>query len=117
MPALADILLKHAQCKQRADDNFKSIAKVWEEVFDTFVVEISHEIDVRLEEAMRKNREEADDARGALGYNSLSRGLKRQRSEHFGSWTENNGGKENEASFFARKDEAMQEEKRRRFDV
>ncbi|KAF8228186.1 hypothetical protein L208DRAFT_1404222 [Tricholoma matsutake] len=35
MPALADILLKHAQCKQRADDNFKSIAKVWEEVFDT----------------------------------------------------------------------------------
>lgn len=81
MPALADILLKHAQCKQRVEANMKTMTSVWEEAFDTFVVEISHAIDVKLEAAVRTIHQEIDNVRSMLGTSS-SRSLKRQRTEH-----------------------------------
>jgi hypothetical protein len=123
MPALSDILLKHAQCKQRVDDNFKSMAKVWAEAYETFVVEISYAIDVKLEATLRTIRQEAENVHGALGATGSSRSLKRQRSEHFRSTSsaedgsENIAGKENEANFFTRNDGTTREQKRQRFDV
>jgi hypothetical protein len=123
MPVLADILLKHAQYKQRADDNVKSMAKVWEEAFDTFVVEIGHAIDVKLEATMRTIRQEVENVHGVLGATSSSRGLKRQRSEHFRSTSsaedgaEKNAGTENEANLYTRIDGVTREQKRQRFDV
>ena len=120
MPALADVLLKHAQCKQRVDDNFKSMAKVWAEAFETFLAEISNTLDERLEVTMRTIRQETENALDATG---SSRNLKRQRSENFRSTpsaeegSENNGVKENEASFFTRDNDTMRERKRRRFDA
>jgi hypothetical protein len=121
MPALADIILKHAQCKQRAEDNFKSMGKVWAEAFDTFIIEISHAMDAKLEAAIRTVRQEADNLHDILRATCSSRGLKRRRSENFRSTssaddgTANNTGMETEASFLARNDGATREQKRRRY--
>ena len=117
MPALADILLKHAQCKQRVDDNFKSMAEVWAEAFETFIVEVSNALDERLEATMRTIRQEAEGMHVGPG---SSRSLKRQRSENFRSTASaedgsvNNEVKKNEVT---RNSGTMRERKRRRFDV
>jgi hypothetical protein len=121
MPALADIILKHAQCKQRAEDSFQSMGKVWAEAFDTFVTEISHAMDARLEASIRTIRQEADHLLDGLRATCSSRSLKRRRSENFCSTssaedgTTNNKGVETEASFMARNDGTTRGQKRRRY--
>ena len=120
MPTLADVLIKHAQHQQRADDNVKSMGKVWAEAFDTFVVEISHAIDVKLEATLRTIHQEVDNVQGVLGADRSSRNL---RSENFrlissaADRTKNDTGKEKEASIVTRSDGAAREQKRRRLDV
>jgi hypothetical protein len=122
MPALADILLKHAQYKQRAKDNAKGMAQLWAEAFDTFIVEISHAIDVKIEATMKSFCNEAKDNHGALGAADSSRGLKRQRSEeHLRSTSSGEHGTAKTArteseDLFAGIGQATREQKRRRFD-
>ncbi|KAG5643484.1 hypothetical protein DXG03_000872 [Asterophora parasitica] len=60
MPTLADILLRHAQGKQRAEKNLNAIAGVWNQAVDLFVSEVSHAIDTKLGSAVKKIREEAE---------------------------------------------------------
>ncbi|KAJ7219251.1 hypothetical protein GGX14DRAFT_560351 [Mycena pura] len=61
-PALADIMLKHEQCKHRVDEGFTALGGVWEQVFDVFVTEVVRVIDSRLQGAIstiEKEREHA----------------------------------------------------------
>ncbi|KAF7304865.1 C3H1-type domain-containing protein [Mycena kentingensis (nom. inval.)] len=51
-PTLADIMLRHEQCKHRVDENFKALGGLWEEVFDVFVNEVVRVIDGKLENAL-----------------------------------------------------------------
>ncbi|KAG5654538.1 hypothetical protein H0H81_001179 [Sphagnurus paluster] len=60
MPTLAEILLRHAQGKQRAEENLNAISGVWNQVFDLFVTEISRAIDAKLEEAIEKIRQQTE---------------------------------------------------------
>ncbi|KAF5381007.1 hypothetical protein D9615_003934 [Tricholomella constricta] len=59
MPTLADILLRHAQGKQRAEDNLNALSGVWNQAFELFATEISHVVDAELEGALKKIREQA----------------------------------------------------------
>jgi len=81
MPTLAEILLKHAECKQRVDDNFKSIAGVWAEIFDIFAVEISDVMDAKLGDTLKTIRQEAESVYGNMATASATKNLKRQRNE------------------------------------
>ncbi|KAF7322958.1 C3H1-type domain-containing protein [Mycena chlorophos] len=47
-PALADIMIRHEQCKHRVDENFKALGGLWDEVFDVFCGEVAKR---RLERA------------------------------------------------------------------
>ncbi|KAG6866898.1 hypothetical protein C0991_003813 [Blastosporella zonata] len=51
---LADILLRHAQGRQCAEDNLQAISGVWNKVFDTFTGEISRAADLILADAVKK---------------------------------------------------------------
>jgi hypothetical protein len=61
-PTLASIFLNHAQCKQRVEDNLKTLGGLWEEVFDVFVTEIVDVIDVVLDDALAKMKEEGENS-------------------------------------------------------
>ncbi|KAG6897796.1 hypothetical protein C0992_010872 [Termitomyces sp. T32_za158] len=59
-PTLADILLRHAQGKQRIEDNNAAIAGVWNKVFDVLTSDISRTADSVLADAVKKITEAAD---------------------------------------------------------
>ncbi|KAJ7109354.1 hypothetical protein C8R44DRAFT_802299 [Mycena epipterygia] len=61
-PTLADIMLKHEQCKYRVEESFKALGGVWEQVFDVFVTEVVHVIDARLQDAMTTLKKEGEHA-------------------------------------------------------
>jgi hypothetical protein len=61
-PTLADIMLKHEQCKHRVEENFKALGGVWEQVFDVFVTEITHVIDAGLQDAIATIKKEGEHA-------------------------------------------------------
>ncbi|KAF8077968.1 hypothetical protein FPV67DRAFT_1662744 [Lyophyllum atratum] len=81
MPALAEVLLRQAQGKQRAEDNLKAISGVWSEVFDIFVTEISHAVDAKLNEALKRICEEAELTHRSVQLYTSTPTLKRQRTE------------------------------------
>ncbi|KAJ7063283.1 hypothetical protein C8F01DRAFT_1132348 [Mycena amicta] len=51
-PTLADIMLRHEQCKHRVDENFKALGGLWDEVFDVFCNEIARVLDSKLQDAL-----------------------------------------------------------------
>lgn len=59
-PTLADILLRHAQSKQRTEDNITAISGVWNKVFDLLASDISRTVDSMLAGAVKKVTEAAD---------------------------------------------------------
>ncbi|KAJ7449787.1 hypothetical protein FB451DRAFT_1286545 [Mycena latifolia] len=61
-PTLADIMLKHEQCKHRAEESFRTLGGVWEQVFDVFVTEVAHVIDAKLQDAMTTLKREGEHA-------------------------------------------------------
>lgn len=81
MPTLADILLRHAQGKQRAEDNLKAISGVWIEAFDTFVTEISHVVDAKVEDALKTIRGEVELIHKPAQLHTSTPMLKRQYGE------------------------------------
>lgn len=80
MPNLADIILKNAERKQRVDDNFKSIAGLWEQAFEIFVKEISHVLNDQLEKVVNEIRQAGDSACSSLVAN-VARTSERHRPE------------------------------------
>ncbi|GLB34976.1 hypothetical protein LshimejAT787_0205410 [Lyophyllum shimeji] len=121
MPALADVLLRHAQGKQRAEDNLKAISAVWVELFETFVAEISHVMDAKLDDALRKIREEAERTHRSAPLHISTPMLKRQRSDVFSEHTTNRTSNDSRDPFLYEKDTDMdpkpyskREQKRRR---
>ncbi|RDB21061.1 hypothetical protein Hypma_011584 [Hypsizygus marmoreus] len=79
MPNLAEVLLRHAQGKQRADENLQNMSRVWEEVFDAFVTEVSCVLDTKLQDTVKKIRAEGEQVYRSIASN-LARTSKRQRS-------------------------------------
>ncbi|KAJ7452447.1 hypothetical protein B0H11DRAFT_292344 [Mycena galericulata] len=61
-PTLADIMLKHEQCKHRVEESFRALGGVWEQVFDVFVTEVVHVIDARLQNAITAIKNEGEHA-------------------------------------------------------
>ncbi|KAJ6630780.1 hypothetical protein B0H10DRAFT_853349 [Mycena sp. CBHHK59/15] len=59
-PTLAEIMLKHEQCKHRVEENFRTLGGVWEQVFDVFVTEVVHVIDAGLQDAMITLKKEGE---------------------------------------------------------
>ncbi|KAG5715248.1 hypothetical protein E4T56_gene3022 [Termitomyces sp. T112] len=59
-PTLTDILLRHAQGKQRIEDNLKATLGVWNKAFDVFVSDISRAVDSMLAGAVKRITEAAD---------------------------------------------------------
>lgn len=51
-PTMADILLKHAQYKQRIDDDCRALGNVWEQVIESFMTEIIHIVEAKIEDAL-----------------------------------------------------------------
>ncbi|KAG6877705.1 hypothetical protein C0993_004800 [Termitomyces sp. T159_Od127] len=59
-PTLADILLRHAQGKQRIEEHYAAISGIWNKVFDIFTSDISRTVDSMLAGAVKKITEAAD---------------------------------------------------------
>ncbi|KAJ3977768.1 hypothetical protein EV361DRAFT_532163 [Lentinula raphanica] len=73
---IADILLAHAQSKERLDENFRLLGAAWEKVFNSFMVEFSTGLENKLQAALASVKNEA---RLALNSNhSESQSLKRR---------------------------------------
>ncbi|KAJ3998179.1 hypothetical protein F5050DRAFT_1275176 [Lentinula boryana] len=72
---IADILLAHAQSKERLDENFRLLGSAWEKVFNSFMVEFSMGLENRLQAALASVKNEAEIALNSIkaGTNSLKR--------------------------------------------
>ncbi|KAG6911511.1 hypothetical protein DXG01_014585 [Tephrocybe rancida] len=57
---LADILLRHAQVKQRTEDNIKAISMVWNKALDLFTADIFRTVELILVDAVKKITDAAD---------------------------------------------------------
>lgn len=126
MPNLADIMLKNAERKQKVDENFKSIAGLWEQAFEIFVKEISHVLNNQLDHAVNEIRQTGDSACSSLVAGAAAT-LERQRAEISGSSSsdgyrrERSGsrrgrsGKERERRSSRKEHSAQPEQKRRRY--
>ncbi|KAG6890714.1 hypothetical protein C0995_005087 [Termitomyces sp. Mi166 len=79
-PTLADILLRHAQGKQRLEDNLKAIFGVWNKAFDIFTSDISRTVDSMLAGAVKRITEAADLASKSV----LSQASTSTKKEHYG---------------------------------
>lgn len=80
MPNLADVLLQHAEGKQRLEDNWKAMSGVWDHIFETFVREVSHAMDNKLKETLQKIREEGELMHKNFTVANVTQGMKRPRS-------------------------------------
>ncbi|KAJ7046760.1 hypothetical protein C8F04DRAFT_208914 [Mycena alexandri] len=117
-PTLADIMLKHEQCKHRVEESYKALGGVWEQVFDVFVTEVVHAIDGGLQDAITTLRKEgehavkeiADNAAGALRHSMTGEPYDRKRARIRGP-----AEKENEESRSGRGASRDRDHKRRRF--
>ncbi|KAJ7685179.1 hypothetical protein DFH06DRAFT_1157713 [Mycena polygramma] len=120
-PTLADIMLRHEQCKHRVEESFKALGGVWEQVFDVFVTEVAHVIDSGLQNAITTLRKEsehvvkeiAENAAGSPKHNATADSLlpyDRKRSRIRGP-----AEKENEESRSGRGASRDRDHKRRRF--
>ncbi|KAJ7774648.1 hypothetical protein DFH07DRAFT_106910 [Mycena maculata] len=120
-PTLADIMLKHEQCKHRAEESFRALGGVWEQVFDVFVTEVVHVIDAGLQSAITTLKKEGEHAakdivanlagslkHGAAGDTVVPYDRKRGR-------TRGPAEKENEDSRSGRATSRDRDHKRRRF--
>ncbi|KAJ6596870.1 hypothetical protein DFH09DRAFT_1132962 [Mycena vulgaris] len=120
-PTLADIMLKHEQCKHRAEESFRALGGVWEQVFDVFVTEVAQVIDARLQDAMTTLKAEGEyaakeiiaSAAGPLKHSAASDSVvshDRKRAR-----TRGPAEKENEESRSGRGASRDRDHKRRRF--
>lgn len=120
-PTLADIMLKHEQCKHRVEESYKALGGVWEQVFDVFVTEVVHVIDAGLQNAITTLKKEsehtikeiAENAAGSLKHSTAGESMvsyDRKRARTRGP-TE----KENEESRTGRGASRDRDHKRRRF--
>ncbi|KAJ7774804.1 hypothetical protein B0H16DRAFT_1508474 [Mycena metata] len=117
-PTLADIMLKHEQCKHRVEESYKALGGVWEQVFDVFVTEVVHSIDGGLQDAITTLRKEgehavkeiADSAAGAPRHSTTGEPYDRKRARIRGP-----AEKENEESRSGRGASRDRDHKRRRF--
>lgn len=117
-PTLADIMLKHEQCKHRVEESYKALGGVWEQVFDVFVTEVVHSIDGGLQDAITTLRKEgehavkeiADSAAGAPKHSTTGEPYDRKRARIRGP-----AEKENEESRSGRGASRDRDHKRRRF--
>lgn len=57
---IADILLAHAQSKERLDENFRLLGAAWEKVFNSLMVEFSTGLENRLQAALALVKNEAE---------------------------------------------------------
>ncbi|KAJ7172498.1 hypothetical protein C8R46DRAFT_1086170 [Mycena filopes] len=116
---LADIMLKHEQCKHRVEESYKALGGVWEQVFDVFVTEVVQVIDAGLQDAMTTLRKEgehavkeiADNAAAALRHGT-TQGDPHDRKR---ARTRGPAEKENEESRSGRGASRDRDHKRRRF--
>ncbi|KAJ4469454.1 hypothetical protein C8J55DRAFT_523995 [Lentinula edodes] len=57
---IADILLAHAQSKERLDENFRLLGAAWEKVFNSLMVDFSMGLENRLQTALASVKNEAE---------------------------------------------------------
>ncbi|KAJ7709928.1 hypothetical protein B0H17DRAFT_1029833 [Mycena rosella] len=120
-PTLADIMLKHEQCKHRAAESFKALGGVWEQVFDVFVSEVAHVIDARLQDAITTLKAEGEHAVKEIAGGAVGSLKQTTASDYVVSYdrkrarTRGPAEKENEESRSGRGPSRDRDHKRRRF--
>ncbi|THU90713.1 hypothetical protein K435DRAFT_841352 [Dendrothele bispora CBS 962.96] len=92
-PPLAEVILSHAQSKERLEEGIRTLGDSWDKVFDMFVAEVTQTINTRLEMALQTMRVEAKGLtdelvserkatlkRKSLDYSSSDEGTNRPKS-------------------------------------
>jgi hypothetical protein len=75
-PTLAGVIASRAKCKERVENNLKTLGYLWEDIFDVFVQGVVGTIDSRLQDALislKRERENAVSKVLASGSHSLKR--------------------------------------------
>jgi hypothetical protein len=76
-PTLAGVIASRAKCKERVENNLKTLGYLWEDIFDVFVQGVVGTIDGRLQDALISLKREGDHAVSKV-LASGSRSLKRK---------------------------------------
>ncbi|KAG6850228.1 hypothetical protein H0H93_016075 [Arthromyces matolae] len=84
---LADIHLRHAQGKQRMENNLKAISELWNKAYELFAKDMSCSIDSMLGDAMKKITEATNIAHSSI----LSDASKMQQRNKVSSTSETKG--------------------------
>ncbi|KAE9400793.1 hypothetical protein BT96DRAFT_975141 [Gymnopus androsaceus JB14] len=63
---IADLILTHAQSKERLDENFRLLGAAWEKVFNSLLADFSLSLENRLQTALSSVKNEAENAMGQL---------------------------------------------------
>ncbi|KAK7467101.1 hypothetical protein VKT23_004161 [Stygiomarasmius scandens] len=80
-PPLAEIILTHAQSKERLEEGFRTLGESWDKVFDIFVTDVTQTINNRLEVALESMRDEAKYL-AEESTNEAKTTLKRKSNDH-----------------------------------
>lgn len=72
---VADVILAHAQSKERLEQNFRLLGAAWEKIFNGLMAEFSLCLDNRLQAALSSVKNEAEIAMNGIiaGSNQLKR--------------------------------------------